>query len=161
MKRIISVLVVFILLVAFASCSSNQEENNNDQKQNPKQTIEATPTNKPTEAPTATPIPLLKPEKIFYTNRLLYKVYDTGEYGWIGYEYANLPESLINNEQNYIDTTLELEAIQAGIPIIVEYDYHKQEVEKLGGTTILKDEVDMAEYNASYQNQLDELACFW
>lgn len=162
MKKILVILLAVNLLVSvFAGCSNNEEDINKATTANveEKPTIEKTPTPEPTPEPTATPLPILKPVKVLANQGEIYKIYDNGEFGYIGRN--RLDDYFIYSQDSYIEDAIFIDTIEEGIPVIMEdweYNNYKNIGEKLKFEVILKNEVDQAEYDSKYADKIKEIS---
>lgn len=151
MKRTIIIIVALILLFTAVACNKQQVQNTvpSTDKEDP------TPILKPTQKATYTPIPLLKPDKVMVHFNSIFKIYDNGEHGWIGY--SKIDDRIIDFEERYVTRKIEEETIKADIPVIVERAREYDRITADGHKAILKSSVDKADYDAKYGKQLDEI----
>ena len=120
--------------------------------------IVSEPTSEPTPAPTPTPLPILKPVRILANTQCIIKIYDTGEFGYIG---ELLSKSRAEAYQQWsIEDSIKADMIEADIPIVLEdweYGNYSQNGQKPKFAYILKSEFNQAEYDNKYGDQLNEI----
>lgn len=151
MKRAIIIIVMLILLFTAVACNKQQVQNTAPATDK----VESTPTQKLTQKPTYTPVPLLKPDKVMVHFNSIFKIYDNGEHGWIGY--SSIDDRIKNYEESYVKRKIEEETVKADIPVIVERTWDYDRITEDGHKAILKSSVDKEDYDAKYGKQLDEI----
>jgi len=151
-----SLLTLSLIFLCFG-CSKTSENQSDAATENvPASASQAT--SEPTPAPTATPAPILKPTRILATTQCIIKFYDNGEFGYIGNLFSN---SLVDAYQQWSnEDSIKADMIEAGIPIILEdweLGNYSQNGEKPKFAYVLKSELDQADYNSKYGDQLNEI----
>ena len=124
----------------------------------PAPTPAPTATPEPTPKPTATPVPLLVPTKVITDSARIYKMYDNGEYGYIGAR--SLDDDFKWDQDSYNERRIRLDSIEAGIPIILDkwtYDYYKQSGYRPKYEYVVENEFDQADYDSKYSEKLKEI----
>lgn len=156
-KLLLYPLLTLALISTCLGCSvTNVDQNNLVVESTPISVSEATP--EPTPVPTPTPLPILKPTKIMANTQCIIKIYDNGEFGYIGDLFSKSRAEAY--QQWSIEDSIKADMIEAGIPIIIEdweYGNYSQNGQKPQFAYILKSELNQAEYDSKYGDQLNEI----
>ena len=158
-NTVVAFFAVIVLLSAYVGCSANHEEKNSVAamiEEIPAATIATSLT--PTPEPTATPIPILIPTKVLTDSSTVYKIYNNGEFGYIGSR--NLNDEFKYSQDRYNAVMIRLDTIEAGIPYILDeetYEWYQEIGYKPNYNFVLKNEVDQADYDSKYSEKLKEI----
>lgn len=153
-KLFLVILLSFILVSTCFGCSPGaltvgSVENN---------ATDDSATNAPTAKPTPTPLPILVPTEILASNQCIIKIYENGEFGYIGNLYSK--SNFDFRQERSTEDSITLEMIDAGIPLILEdweYGNYSNNGQKPKFAYVLKSELDQEAYDSQYNAQLEEI----
>lgn len=160
MKKLFLYPLVLLAVVAFCfGCTAeNANQNNMVVASTSTPASAATVVPSPSPSPSPTPVPILKPTKILANTQCIIKIYDNGEFGYIGNLYSKSQAEAY--QQWSIEDSIKADMIEADIPIILEdweYGNYSQNGQKPKFAYILKSELNQAEYDSMYGDQLNEI----
>ncbi len=158
MRKFLLYALLFLALISLCfGCSASGDDYNNDVTQSATASVNAV-TASPAPLPSPTALPVLKPVKILADTQCIIKIYDNGEFGYIG---KPLSKSKVEfNQQRAIEDSITCDMIEAKIPLVLEdweYSNYSQNGLKPGFAYILKSELNQEEYDSQYGDMLNEI----
>lgn len=150
MKRVVIIVLALLVISTFIACNKQASKDNIDTEKD-----DVTPIVESTPNPTDIQLPILKPAKVITQWGSIYKIYENGEYGFLGYQ--SLEDRFSYYEKSYMNRMIEKDTIKAEIPVIVNssWDYERIKADK--HEVIMKSNVNKSDYNQKYGKKLDEI----
>lgn len=150
MKRVVIIVLALLIISTFIACNKQASKDNIDtEKEDVTPIVESTPN------PTDIQLPKLQPVNLITQWGSIYKIYENGEYGFLGYQ--SLEDRFSNYEKSYMDRMIEKDTIKAEIPVIVNSSWDYERLKADEHQVIMKSNVDKADYNQKYGKKLDEI----
>jgi len=144
LKKILLIIIIIILMFSFAGCNEDAKSETEGLTKGGSSTVE--------NAPKPTPEPLPVATEIFATNGSIYKLFDNGEYGYIGNGFGR-------NIKRLAEESLKQQKAEAGIPIVVEQEWELNYIKEQhpDWEVYMNTDIDSREYEAEYGEKIDRL----